>query len=437
MDNNNPWLRAEIAQWLREGIINDQQAQSLYARYPAFLAYRPRGEGTWGKVIFALLGAAIFGLGVILLFAYNWDGMHRYLKLAVIAAGILGAHVAALLMLRNAKANPQIVESFHLLGTMLFGAGIWLVAQIYHFDAHYPDGFLLWCLAALSLAWALPSVAHGVLATILLLLWSGLETLEFGRHLPIASWVLLLALLPLAWLQRSAFLLAVLLVAVPLSYSFTVFGIGDKYLFIVGLLLVSSYFAVARLVAVSAYPASANVLTLCGRVLWLPLIFVGTFTGLPLLSGLSELAGFGLLYILLPLLLALVTWLLALLRASTRPALAEQWADSGLVLLVLVFSVLPSLLGADVSHLSRLVFNVVFLGYGLLFVYRGTQYLQGRILALGCIMLVLLGAARFTDLFQSLLARSAIFLLLGLLLFIIGLRYSKQSTRRKLEKPRA
>jgi hypothetical protein len=48
-----------------------------------------------------------------------------------------------------------------------------------------------------------------------------------------------------------------------------------------------------------------------------------------------------------------------------------------------------------------------------------------------------LGAARFTDLFQSLLARSAVFLLLGLLLFIIGLRYSKQNTRRKLEKSRA
>jgi len=39
------------------------------------------------------------------------------------------------------------------------------------------DGFLLWCLAALSLAW-LTVVAHGVLATILLLLWERLETLS-------------------------------------------------------------------------------------------------------------------------------------------------------------------------------------------------------------------------------------------------------------------
>lgn len=437
MDNNNPWLRAEIAQWLREGIINDQQAQTLYARYPAFVAYRPKIDGAWGKVIFALLGAGVFGLGVILLFAYNWDGMHRYLKLTVIAVGILAAHGTALLMAKNDNANPRVVESLHLLGTMLFGAGIWLVAQIYHFDAHYPNGFLLWCLAALSLAWALPSVAHGVLATILLLLWSGLETFEFGRHLPVASWMLLLLILPLAWLQRSTPMLVLLLLAVPLSYAFTVFGIGDKYLFIVGLLLLSSYFAVARLAAASSFPASASVFSFCASMLWLPLIYIGTFTGLPLLSGMSQLAGFGLLYVLLPLLFTIVAWGVVLARSTTRPASPEQWLESGLVLLVLVCAVLPALFGGDVSGLSRLVFNLVFLAYGVLYVYRGTEYLKGRVLSLGCIMLVLLGTARFTDLFQSLLARSAIFLLLGVLLFVIGLRYSKQNTRRKLEKPRA
>ena len=437
MENNNPWLRAEIAQWLREGIITDQQAQTLYARYPAFVAYKPKGDGAWGKVIFALLGVGVFGLGVILLFAYNWEGMHRYMKLAAIGLGVLGAHGAALLMANNEKSNPRMIESFYLLGTMLFGAGIWLIAQIYHFDAHYPDGFFLWCLAALSLAWALPSIAHAVLAAILLLLWSGLETFEFGRHLPLATWILLLGLLPLAWMQRASSLLAVLLLALPLSYAFTVVGLGDRYLFALGLLLLGSYFALARIVSVSAYPESSGVFSLCGSLLWLPLIYVGTFTGLPSLSGMSELPGFGLLYILLPSLLVLVAWLVALVRKGSRPAGLEQWLDSGLVLFVLLLAVLPSLSGADLSGWSRVVFNLAFLAYALLYVYRGTEHLRSKLLSLGCVMLVLLAVARFTDLFESLLARSAIFLLLGLLLFVIGVRYSKQNTRRKLEKPRA
>ncbi|WP_269617586.1 DUF2157 domain-containing protein [Zhongshania sp. BJYM1] len=437
MENNNPWLRAEIAQWLREGIINDQQAKALYARYPAFVAYRPKGDGAWGRVIFALLGAGVFGLGVVLLFAYNWDGMHRYAKLAVIGLGILGAHGSALLMAKNDKSNPRVLESLHMLGTMLFGAGIWLVAQIYHFDAHYPDGFLLWCLAALSLAWALPSVAHGVLAALLLLLWSGLETFEFGRHLPLANWILLFGLLPLAWLQRSISFLFILLIAIPLSYSFTVFGIGDKYLFTVGLLVVSSYFAAARLASVAAFSSSASVFTVGGAMLWLPLLYIGTFTGIPVFTGMSKLAGFGLLHLILPALVTVAAWLLVLARPATRPTSLEQWFEAGLVLLVLILAVLPALFGGDVSGLSRVVFNLAFLSYGLLYVYRGTESLKGKVLSLGCTLLVLLAAARFNDLFQSLLARSSIFLLLGLLLFVIGIRYSKQNTRRKLEKPHA
>ncbi|CAA0092389.1 Uncharacterised protein [Zhongshania aliphaticivorans] len=437
MDNNNPWLRAEIAQWLREGIINDQQAQALYARYPAFVAYRPKSDGAWGKVIFAVLGAVIFGLGIILLFAYNWQDMHRYLKLAVISVGILGAHGSALLMGRSEKANPRVVESIHILGTMLFGAGIWLVAQIYHMDLHFPDGFLLLCLAALSLAWALPSVAHGVLAILALLLWSGVETFEFGRHLPLASGILLFVLLPLAYLQRSSSFLACLLLALPVSYSFTVLGVDDSYLFVAALLLLSSYFGVARLAMTSAYPASAMVLTSCGSVVWLPLIYIGTFTGLPALPSLSEMTGIDSLYLLLPLILTLGVWTVVLARPASRPSLPEQWLESGLVLFVLVFALLPALFGADMSGLSRVVFNIALLNYALLYVFRGTQYLKGWVLTLGCVMLVLLGGARFTDLFHSLLARSAVFLLLGLLLFVIGLRYSKQLTRRKLEKPRA
>ena len=41
---------------------------------------------------------------------------------------------------------------------MLFGAGIWLVAQVYHIEEHFPDGFLIWGIGALALAWAMPSI---------------------------------------------------------------------------------------------------------------------------------------------------------------------------------------------------------------------------------------------------------------------------------------
>ena len=50
------------------------------------------------------------------------------------------------------------------LGTMFFGAGIWLIAQVYHIDEHYPNGFLLWGLGALAMAWALRSIPQAIVA---------------------------------------------------------------------------------------------------------------------------------------------------------------------------------------------------------------------------------------------------------------------------------
>ncbi|MDF1691899.1 MAG: DUF2157 domain-containing protein [Zhongshania sp.] len=450
MENNNPWLRAEIAQWLREGIINDEQAKVLYARYPAVVVAHSRGRrlgshsnsssaggGHWGKVIFAALGVAIFGMGVVLLFAYNWGEMHRYLKLAVIGLSILLAHGVGMAMFRVDGPRRRVGESLHLLGTLLFGAGIWLVAQIYHFDAHYPDGFLLWCLAAMSMAWALPSAAQGILAAVLLLLWSGLETFEFQQAMPQASWILLLGLLPLAWWQRSSSLLAVVLVSLPLAYIVGVWTFGEQFLAPVLLLLTASYFAFARLSNSLGNPAAESVFNDVGVVLWLLLIFIGTFIGLPSQAGMSAVPGFGLLQLLFPLLLATGLWLWVLISANSRPQGVEAWLESGLVLAVLIVVVVPAMFGANVVGVGRLVFNLVFLTYSLLYVYRGTEHGRGKILALGCVMISVLALARFTDLFYSLLARSSVFLILGGVLFVIGQRYAKQNTRRILEKPRA
>jgi|TARA_R110001599_G_scaffold67199_2_gene189879 uncharacterized membrane protein len=442
MDNNNPWLRAEIDQWLREGVISDEQAKILYARYPVMIYGRGGvrtsrgGDGRWGKLIFAALGVSIFGMGVILLFAYNWADMHRYLKLAVIGVSILLAHGAGM-ALYGADRQRKLGESLHLLGTVLFGAGIWLVAQIYHFDAHYPDGFLLWFVAALSLAWALPSAAHGILAAVLLVVWSGLETFEFQRQLPQTSWILMFCLLPLAWWLRANSLLTIVLLSLPLSYVFGIWGFGEQFVMPVLLLLVASYFAFARLAVGLANPEAKNVFESVGRALWLPLVFIGSFIGVPSQQGISAVAGFGLLHLLAPLLLASVAWLWVLAKSGSRPADKQSWLDSGLVLGVLLLAVVPAMFGADMTGFGRVVFNVVFLAYSLLYVYRGTEQGRGKILGLGCFMLSVLAFARFTDLFYSLLARSSVFLVLGLLLFLIGQRYAKQNTRRKLEKPRA
>jgi uncharacterized membrane protein len=136
MKKHIKWLRDEIALWVNEGIIGPDQGTALKRRYPA-----PAEDTAWGRIIFFSIGAILFGLGVILIFAYNWEKMHKFVKLAVIFAALIGAHGAGYWLKRTQSQYQTAGEGLHLLGTMLFGAGIWLIAQIYHIEEHYPTAF--------------------------------------------------------------------------------------------------------------------------------------------------------------------------------------------------------------------------------------------------------------------------------------------------------
>ena len=148
MGKYHRWLHNEIAAWLADELIDPRQAEQLRVRYPL------SGGITWSRLIFSIIGAVIFGLGVILFFAYNWAEMPKYLKLGVVFGSLVLAHGLGFRFTTPDKDNRSLGEGLHVLGTMLFGAGIWLVAQIYHIDEHYPNAFLVWGTGALALAWA-------------------------------------------------------------------------------------------------------------------------------------------------------------------------------------------------------------------------------------------------------------------------------------------
>lgn len=435
---NNQWMRAEIAQWLREGLINDEQAMRLYARYPVVSESSGRGAklgGTrWGKVVFSALGVVIFGLGVILVFAYNWEAMHRYTKLAVIGLSLVLAHGAGLWLHRRDR-HPLIVDSLHLLGTMLFGAGVILISQIYHINGYYPDLFLTWSLVALASAWLLPSVAQGMLAAVLIVFWVGLEIVEFEVLNHWGSWLILLALLPLAWRERSRPLLALCLVLFPVSLSFLTHAMDEALMLVSWLWLAASYIALGRLAPTTRFPDSAGSFRTLGRLLLIPLLFLATFADIAdtsltmVLDGKASTLYYGLL-----LALVLLSWGWVMLQAGSRPKAAE-WFEAGMVcLFVLVVLVLT--LNEPMPTLVRSLANLLVLGYALLLIYWGTDQVRWKVTTLGCALLAALVFARFNDLFESLLARAMVFLLLGGVLFLVGLRYSKQSERQKIMRSR-
>jgi len=169
-------LQQEIETWLREGLISQEQKTKILSRYKLISEVEKKAGP--GKLIttITILGSILIGIGVILFIAANWSEIPRWGKLFIIFSSMLISYGLGF-YLRYEKANyPKVGASLIFLGSLLFGAGIFLIAQIYHIQAHYPNGPLLWGLGVLPLAYLLRLKTILSLAVIDLLIWLGLES---------------------------------------------------------------------------------------------------------------------------------------------------------------------------------------------------------------------------------------------------------------------
>jgi len=355
VSRHHAWLQQQIADWAGEGLIDGTQARALRARYPL-----QTGAG-WGRLILSTLGAVIFGLGVILLFAYNWAEMHKFTKLGVIFTSLAGAHAAGLWLRR--PGHPLIAsEGLHALGTMLFGAAIWLVAQIYHIEEHYPNALLIWGIGALAMAWALPSVTQGLMAVALVLVWQAMEVFDFSNTLHSTPWIILLGIFPLYWRLRSAVLGGAAVTALLISLAFSTTKLGAEL-------------AAAVLILTS-----------------------GAATALAL---------------------ALAIWGAVVLAPRFGRARTWQWQDL-LILLGLLFAAFFSIFGPVGDRwISAAPFNLLLLGHSVLLIVQGSRRMRPRQVVAGCLLLALLAISRYLDLFDSLLARALVFFLIGGILLTV------------------
>ncbi len=429
MSKRTRWLQEQINAWLDEGLIGAGQAGALRARYPV------GGEDTpWSRLIVSSIGAVVFGLGIILFFAYNWADMHKFVKLALVFGGVLAAHGTGFYLSASADAKRPLVESLHVMGTMLFGAGIWLVAQIYHIDEHYPNAFIVWGLGALALAWAMPSIAQGLMAVLLVFLWGSFEVFGFSSPNHPGPWVMLLGVLPLAWMQRSRVLLFFALVAFIALYAFSTAQVEDDL--VAGALFYCAflYMAAGRLSIRSAFPDSAPIFHAVGYSVYLVLLYIFSFEQVAReLVSLNPDGILEWLYFLVPLIAALSAWLALLaFGAWQRADVIRRW-EMGLMLLVMLLVLIAqfgvSRAGAGIITLA---FNLVFLGHCVIMIVRGTGGLDWKKVSLGCVLFSALVFARFVDLFDSLLMRSLFFLALGAGLFLIGNFYSRRKKRQSV-----
>jgi uncharacterized membrane protein len=432
MKKHIKWLRDEIALWVNEGIIGPDQGTALKRRYPA------PAEGTaWGRIIFFSIGAILFGLGVILIFAYNWEKMHKFVKLAVIFAALIGAHGAGYWLKRPQSQFQTAGEGLHLLGTMLFGAGIWLIAQIYHIEEHYPTAFLIWGSGALALAWSLPSIAHGILAAILLVLWNCFEVFDFKDPHLISPFLILGGIMPLAWLRRSRVLTAVCLIGFLLTLFASVSTLeGDLTALVI-------FFNACMLIAASLvvrqrnlFPEIGPVFSFIGFFIYLGILFILSFFhrgkgtwSIQFDQFLQSLFFFSFA------LAAIGMWAWAIwptpkTKGQPLKALSAEYYGVMATLSIMILNTLGLI--PLRGWLGMAVFNILFLYQCVIMIITGCKTLSLKTTVTGCVLFAVIAFARYTDRFVSLLTRSLVFFIAGAALFSVGIYYSR--TKKQIER---
>jgi uncharacterized membrane protein len=432
MKKHIKWLRDEIALWVNEGIIGPDQGTALKRRYPA-----PAEDTAWGRIIFFSIGAILFGLGVILIFAYNWEKMHKFVKLAVIFAALIGAHGAGYWLKRPQSQFQTAGEGLHLLGTMLFGAGIWLIAQVYHIEEHYPTAFLIWGSGALALAWSLPSIAHGILAAILLVLWNCFEVFDFKDPHLISPFLILGGIMPLAWLRRSRVLTAVCLIGFLLTLFASVSTLeGDLTALVI-------FFNACMLIAASLvvrqrnlFPEIGPVFSFIGFFIYLGILFILSFFhrgkgtwSIQFDQFLQSLFFFSFA------LAAIGMWAWAIwptpkTKGQPLKALSAEYYGVMATLSIMILNTLGLI--PLRGWLGMAVFNILFLYQCVIMIITGCKTLSLKTTVTGCVLFAVIAFARYTDLFVSLLTRSLVFFIAGAALFSVGIYYSR--TKKQIER---
>jgi uncharacterized membrane protein len=132
------------------------------------------------------VGSVLIGAGVLSFVASNWAEIGKLAKFLLIL-GLFASCSFAGYKLEN--HFPKTARSFYYLGVLVYGAGIFLIGQMFHFGGDFQEAFLWWSLGILPLSWVLRDKWILLASSLLILIYMTHEPFLLGQSIPF--WILL------------------------------------------------------------------------------------------------------------------------------------------------------------------------------------------------------------------------------------------------------
>jgi uncharacterized membrane protein len=373
------WLREELDEWVREGLVSGDQADAIRRRYREREA--PRRQNRVVQAL-ATVGAVVAGLGVVLFFAANWDGIARPVRVVILLVLVVSSYVGGY-VLRERGRHTSVGAALLLLGAISFGASLFLVGQMYHVQAHDPLAFLALAAFAGATAWIVRSEAVATLALTAGGAWLVFEAAVGGPGGDVDQ--------------------AIYLPVVGSLYGVLLYGVGT---------------GLGRIVDPFARPASR-----LGAFLTIAGTFVFTFR-----IAFDEENGLGALLTTVVILLCLgaVAGATALLRSGRPTAYWEAAVLTAVAVLVVLWVLVPESTPEGDPIVYPLLFNLLVAVLVLGAVVVGYLNDEQWLVTLGLVWIGIDLLARYIDVFLDMLPRSLVFVGVGGVILLLAFVLERQ-----------
>src|SRR5262245_54385199 len=133
-------LIADLARWQADGVIAPATGDAIRAALPPVKSVNI-------ATVVGIVGGLLIAAAFLAFVAANWTEIPRPARFAILLAGIAGAYaLGAWFDRRNHAYLADIGAS---VGSIVFGASIALVGQMYHLGEDFAGGMMLWAVGAL------------------------------------------------------------------------------------------------------------------------------------------------------------------------------------------------------------------------------------------------------------------------------------------------
>lgn len=150
----------DLQELVEKGIISEDTASDIRAYYKEDNSSKSQRLLT----VFSIIGAALIGLGIILLIAHNWDNFSRPFKTFLSFIPVVTGQA---LCVYTYFRNKDWQEGAAIFLGLAIGACITLIAQIYNIPGNENEFFFTWTILTLPLVFLLRSRIVSILCLIL------------------------------------------------------------------------------------------------------------------------------------------------------------------------------------------------------------------------------------------------------------------------------